>query len=814
MNKLLKPHIDYRPLFEAIDKTNEVIFIGYMFIRGFIMYCFDNNINITINVKFIQAMLSTVYCSDDDDMYTTIGNVDGNITHDIVEYWYDFSREMMIGKVIAKNISNSINNYAESMYIAIVNNLDRYLEKHIAKALIVAYETYYNDTYSKGKLSIKKMAHSILCGVRGTYTDIEKNCIGIVVRETSFKCPFYESKAQLEKYLYKYTNFSYNLNKYIQYAHRKNCQFFPLRTDISNKHIVIGTQSLVKIMTIKDKFYYINRGDDIYTVDKGYLKDNSGDKEVQEFIWNYVFGFQDQNVKSILRRDGYTFNYQIATDGYCVSVELIKNEDIAKNDLKKANRKNRQVQRKLLDKQFKNDKAGLQKELDRLAAERDAKDKKYRADSAKAKKKRKEEYKKLSDNAKIKLYIEGSKNETIKAPYFDKIYDDPLFRKQFEQKRKDGKLLFIDPGKRSPFYGMCLKPENPESNMNFALTTKNNRYDNFGITHWKDYKVLNYTMGCRLKYLKSSYYHNASELLKKRVKDDDTGKSLKQIHDELSKYSSKTCNQHEYLEFVWKKYCHFKFMNRSYTDYYLKKNYVKHLSRSRHESQLINVIQRQFGRDVWIIIGDWSGCNKLKNNIPTPNVHLMNLLTQNFKVFLINEHKTSKIHYATDVECSNVIVERPKEYIEKDIARYDGAEIVNKYGFLEVTVDKQQYAQKVYREFIYRRNYAKGLEKLRRLINPLDPVHGLNSVSHLNQQNMPSLCPIPDLNLDPNINNISQIKRIPLTKHIHGLLLFKKAVIGKPCVSGWINRDKNACLNFQRLYDHYMQHKTRLPSLN
>ena len=74
-------------------------------------------------------------------------------------------------------------------------------------------------------------------------------------------------------------------------------------------------------------------------------------------------------------------------------------------------------------------------------------------------------------------------------------------------------------------------------------------------------------------------------------------------------------------------------------------------------------IKEKYGADVIIIMGDWSSKginNKLKNNKPTPNLGLTRMLSKRFELYLIDEYKTSQLHYETEEKTGNLWVKEIK----------------------------------------------------------------------------------------------------------------------------------------------------------
>ena len=92
------------------------------------------------------------------------------------------------------------------------------------------------------------------------------------------------------------------------------------------------------------------------------------------------------------------------------------------------------------------------------------------------------------------------------------------------------------------------------------------------------------------------------------------GISLKDIETKLSNYSSKSCNENIFIEYIRNKLEHFNFFNEKYTDNKStnKFRWYHHINKNRYDNKLIEAIKGVFGENIYIVYGDWSGNNRLK----------------------------------------------------------------------------------------------------------------------------------------------------------------------------------------------------------
>jgi hypothetical protein len=286
----------------------------------------------------------------------------------------------------------------------------------------------------------------------------------------------------------------------------------------------------------------------------------------------------------------------------------------------------------------------------------------------------------------------------------------PEIRKLFLEKFEKGEIILSDPGKRSIMYMLSsgketnisykemkkLKKESPNEGKlnelieqirqimgsNLNLKTKKNkirklkynykmklkRASNFGINMYKGHKILNYTSGTRSKFTGRNKHallvNNWKNRLNKKTIPKDINlnelvwwkKTLQTIETELSYFDSKSCDHNKFMKYVKKKIEYLKKFELQYKQKFLHKlKWQEHINTIRHESTLIEQIKETFGKDIIIIMGDWSGSGNV-NYRSTPNIAIKRKLSEHFKVFLIDEYLTSKIHHKSLGRCSNLHV--------------------------------------------------------------------------------------------------------------------------------------------------------------
>jgi hypothetical protein len=218
------------------------------------------------------------------------------------------------------------------------------------------------------------------------------------------------------------------------------------------------------------------------------------------------------------------------------------------------------------------------------------------------------------ENRKRRELEKKEKKETKKEvlhefPYIDEVSKDFL----------DGKHLFIDPGKRS------------------LLTMMDD-----------DGNYFSYTNKQRIKETKRIKY---SSLLK-NYKDKQ---HITEIENTLSLFNSKTCDIKNFKEYIKEKLKVNDAIAKLYqNEKFRKYKWYSYINTKRTEDNMLNKIENKYGKDIKIIIGDWSIGKQMRNFISTPNLSIKRKLNTRFEVYNIDEFRTSCLNYKTEELCNNL----------------------------------------------------------------------------------------------------------------------------------------------------------------
>jgi hypothetical protein len=215
----------------------------------------------------------------------------------------------------------------------------------------------------------------------------------------------------------------------------------------------------------------------------------------------------------------------------------------------------------------------------------------------------------------------SKKEENPEFPYIDEVSKEVL----------EGKHIFIDPGKRALF----------------SMIDDDSNY--FSYTNRKYLKETK-----RLKYqalLKN--YKNKIEITK--------------IEEGLNKYNSKTCNIEKFQEYITAKIEANEILVPLYQDIKFRQyKWYAYINKKRTEDNMVNKIAKKYSKDHIIIIGDWSIGKQMRNFISTPNLTLKRKLQETFRVYNIDEFRTSCLSYKTEEPCENLYLKFKKDPKQKE----------------------------------------------------------------------------------------------------------------------------------------------------
>ena len=668
--------IKYDNLFDVIKRMHKLRTLGLQMLRLFILNQYEKNeelleINELVVTNCLKSLclesggrkrgneslaiynkFSEFYDSNFKDLIndTEISSIiDSYLDNNDKEKVMDFIKPIFSKKIDGTNLSASMS----YMVIEIVTNIENNIKVHFINRV----KQYVNQIF-------KKQNEEILNNFKGKIKEERKKLLNKelneIKRDLLNKTTLCNQKYHTwinevrNKILPPECTISYNLDvtkypqKYLKYMifmsrdleekQLKQFQVFPLTTDIIMNNIYIDTSSIIdilysdnqKVLYEKNKVLFNEvvtcriRDRKINYVDKGTILNNI---ERYKCLWNSLLNIQNKNLK----RKNQSFYHSLSTDGYSVSVRFINNKYLESNTKKIKTRMIKLAESRVNNKN---------KEKAQIIQEKEDKIKLLKIQKKEKDKKIQEEYNKLTPKEKKeqivqKLEIKKNKKIELNMDFLDITELD----KETIQEIKNKKRVYSDNGKKSLFKMIS------------------HDYDKNKKTGAK----LDYTNKTRIVESKRLVFQEQREKFKKK-------KGIGVIEGELIGFNSKSCVVETFKKYIKQKNkVNIKLEKLYDQDLYRKLKLYSYYNTKRSEEKLLKQIEKIFGKpeDIVIIMGDWSISKQMKHFISTPNIGLKRKIASRFKVYDIDEYRTSCLNYKTGERSENMYLPDKKGKIRR-----------------------------------------------------------------------------------------------------------------------------------------------------
>ena len=526
----------------------------------------------------------------------------------------------LLNKLDGAYLSQILNNMAIDMKTNIENNVKLHFFKYVNRFVNSSFKKINNnliENATKGhKTALRKQLNKEIYEIKQDLLNntllsnikyhewINKHKNNIFPKE--FKNSYeFDIKNNPQKYIKSMIYMCLEIEK----EETKLFQFFPLRTNIIMKHIQIDTKSLIELFIRENKGKLLN---DI---------ENNKDE-----IWNKFFKLDEK----VFNQNNYKFDYVISTNCYSVSIKMLNKKNVKEEQKKKTNKKNKKHENKEKTKdmtvdekeEFKKTETNNKKnkEIEYNLINKEKRDK----EKEEFKKLPKEEQKKIRENKKEEQKKKKIENN-LECPYLDDLTDKQL--KELETNN----WTVVDVGVRAPLYMMNKKG-------------KRLRYSN--RKHANSIK--------RFKY----------QSIIKKYKDKN---EITIIENQLSEFNSKTCDVKKFEDFVKNKNKINNLLFDKYNDKIFRKyQWYGYLNKKHADAKLVKEIKKVFGKETIIFYGDASINDTCKRgNISVPITRYKKLIKDNFRMYNIDEFRTSKLHYKTEEVCENLYIMDKNKIREK-----------------------------------------------------------------------------------------------------------------------------------------------------
>jgi hypothetical protein len=507
------------------------------------------------------------------------------------------------------NLSSILDYYATTMNTSIENNIKMRFFDYIKRFV----NCYFKHIYQQ-QIENKEFKKQLYKEINMVKNDIINNTLTCDekyhswLKENRYKIvpEIYETSYYYDIKItpYKYLKHMIFMCLELEKIERKSFQFFPIQTISIPRHIQMDTKALVELFVDTEKHQKLL---DIWIKETTEIKSGKNKGKPKNKTKGDLYNCLEQNKEFIW--DTF-FNITQKRNNYVFDYTIITDGYATSLRFLHNDFVEEEQEKKNKKKAGKKALQGLTKEeKDKIKQE------KIIIQKEQAKKKR------LENKDKPKKSKKEEKQDNPEFPYIDEVPKEML----------EGKHIFIDPGKRSLFSMM-----NDDGN-HFSYTNR--------------------------QYLKETKRLKYQSLLKNHK--DRIG--ITEIEEGLNKYNSKTCNIEKFKEYITEKnkaneklvplYQQLKFRQYKWYSYINKK---------RTEDNMVNKIVKKYSKDHIIIIGDWSIGKQMRNFISTPNLTLKRKLQETFKVYNIDEFRTSCLSYKTEEPCENLYLKFKKDPKQKE----------------------------------------------------------------------------------------------------------------------------------------------------
>jgi len=507
------------------------------------------------------------------------------------------------------NLSSILDYYATTMITSIENNVKMRFFDYIKRFINCYFKHLYQD-----QIENKDFKKQLYKEINSVKNDIINNTLTCDEKYHSW----------LKEYRYKIvpetfdTSYYYDIKitpyKYLKHMifmclelekiERKSFQFFPLQTNAIPRHIQVDTKALVELFVDTEKHQKLLN---VWITETNEIKSGKNKGKPKNKTKGDLYNCLEQ-IKEFIW-DTFS-DIRQTRKNYVFDYTIIT--DGYASSLRFIHKDFVEEEQSKKDRKKAGKKAlqGFTKEeKDKIKEEK------------KALQKEQAKQKRLANKDKPKKTKKEETQENPEFPYIDEVPKEVL----------EGKHIFIDPGKRSLFSMM-----DDEGN-HFSYTNR---------MYLKETK--------RLKY----------QSLLKNYKDRI---GITKIEEGLNKYNSKTCNIEKFQEYITAKIKANETLVLLYQELKFRQyKWYAYINKKRTEDNMVNKIVKKYSKDHIIIIGDWSIGKQMINFISTPNLILKRKLQEQFKVYNIDEFRTSCLSYKTEEVCDNLYLKFKKDPTQKN----------------------------------------------------------------------------------------------------------------------------------------------------
>ena len=329
LKSVLKDYDTLQPIIEeCVKDINEIVILGYQFIRLYLLNKFVNKKELpTINKQFILDVLKNVSSSDTNKgKQKSESKISNKECKDDIKLFYDSVFYKLVNKKLSyTNKTFILDKMADEMLRCIETNISTHFLKHLYKYINIKFKRPKSDEIKKekDKSKRKELYKELNTDVRNLKSDIIgrqildskeeyhqwiKDNINFLLPEKFTKSIPYDIKANPTKYII----YSMYINFQTEKLGGKPYAFIPQRNNVIPKNIILNTSGITNLVCSKnEKLFNYKKSDLILNC-----------KKYQSHIWSKILKLEK---RSIFNNKNYVFYHQITTDGFnCCLLFILK----------------------------------------------------------------------------------------------------------------------------------------------------------------------------------------------------------------------------------------------------------------------------------------------------------------------------------------------------------------------------------------------------------------------------------------------------------------------------------------------------------
>jgi hypothetical protein len=328
LSKILKDDYTLNIINDCVYKTNNIVFHTYNFLKLYILYLYENKLNIPIiDENFISSIMIII-----SNRKTKQGRPPNSNTQEILDKLTNFYnknyKEVIIEEDIVNNdrLSFILNYEAIDIVKNIRNNIKINYIKHLKKYIKIIFN--YNKECEYIKTIKDKDIKSIL------YKKINSDINLIIEDILNVSNNNYKSNIKYHNWINKYKyklipkKEKYNKNS-INYDVCSNTldyfkQFIYINKKLEKLSEINNNIKIYNILPLKKSFIANNITLDTASIISIFCNNNfkflKNINNYKDEIWRKFFNLDNK----VFKRNNYKFNYMIKTDGVSVSIILVK----------------------------------------------------------------------------------------------------------------------------------------------------------------------------------------------------------------------------------------------------------------------------------------------------------------------------------------------------------------------------------------------------------------------------------------------------------------------------------------------------------